>query len=394
MKKLIALILAVLLLGSAAACAESTAVLDLKDPLLDLTVFGESVTIDLAGLTLRFGLYGEEHDPTLGLNILGDDELLYAASVRVEDGRALLAADGLSHSYAFAMPGAQMVGEADESTNEEMATLGAELMGKIMAAAEIGMEGDRITFRLPYTAVNDLLRELLPMLDNVPNVSVTDAEELLQELDEMEERGDGFELSGSLGMSDGFAASLVVTPVEGGVTADEPAFLLDAAMTPNAEGADFELTLRVPSEGSEPVFRAAGSFRRGETAVTLHVDVFAGAEAVSAGAPSAVLDLSAGDDLLLELTLPDAFRFALSFTSADGVLTLAVETESFTAQLTMQAVTGDGELQPCDFPADVIEFSGELSEEESSALLQELMTGFAPVLNFVMPRLVSSGVMG
>ena len=92
MKKLIAVILAVLLLGSALACAEAAPALDLKDPVLDVTISGEAVHFDLTGLTLRVGVLGEEEENArLILNLLGGDELLFAAALtyKLKTGRNL-----------------------------------------------------------------------------------------------------------------------------------------------------------------------------------------------------------------------------------------------------------------------------------------------------------------
>ena len=121
MKKLIAVILAVLLLGSAVACAEAAPAVDLKDPVLDVTAAGETVHLDLSGLTLRFGVLGAEEDPCLVLNVLADDTLLVTAAVRQAGGQMLFAADGFSHSYALpvtgsspAMPGSDADGEGAE----------------------------------------------------------------------------------------------------------------------------------------------------------------------------------------------------------------------------------------------------------------------------------------
>ena len=384
MKKLIALILALLLLGSAAACAETAPVLDLKDPVLELTMDGETAQIDLAGLTLRLGAVGEGDEAVFALNILGGDELLFSAAARLDGGRVLIAADGFSHSYAADMPAASSSGGAGDSG---MSALGAELMQKLMAEAEINMTDEAITFRLPYTAVNSLLRELLPLMDKIPN-----ADELVQSLDEMEANGEGFELSGSLSMNGGFHADIAVTPVSGGEPG-ETAFRLLFDLETLEDGGDFYLTALAPASGSEPVFRLEGSFRTAEQGFRLHVDVYASAEAVSDGTRSAVLDLTAGEGFSFRLELPGVFSLELGYTPADKLFLLAVETEGFGARLTGTVAKGEEELQVCSFPAEVVALEG-MSEEQSGELMQELTAALAPLLNFVMPALASSGVMG
>ena len=388
MKKLIAVILAVLLLGSTIACAETGPVLDLKDPVLEFSSGEESGSLDLAGLTLRFGVLGEGDDACLVLNILGDGEPLFAAAAQLDEGRVLVAADGLSHSYAVPMTGAQFVGSSDED-GSAMAALGSDLMEKLMAEAEIGMEGERITFRLPYTAVNKLLREMLPMLDKVPNL-----DEIVEQLDEMEAQGQGFEVSGSLSMTDGFDAELDLTPVEGGEAAEKPAVRMLVNFEPDEEGGDFYLTVLTPDEGDDPVFMLVGYYRSYEAGLSLHVEVYADTAAVAGDSPSAVFDVIMDEEFVMQLLLPGTFRFGASFTPASSELALEAETEDFEGRLTMTAETGEGELKVCAFPASVIDIEGGLSEEQSSELSSELQVAIAPVLGFLMPALMNAGVLG
>ena len=380
MKKLLAVILAVLLLGSVCAFAETGSTLDLKDPTLAVTSEGETTQFDFAGLTLRFGTVGEEDDTRIVLNIFGEEELLFAAEMKVEDGRALLTADGFSHSYAVALPG---VGETDEADDGEsgLPAISTELMEKIMSEAEIGFEGETITFRLPYTAVNGLLKELLPTVDAIPN-----ADELVAQLEEMEAAGEGIELAGTLSVSDGFHIDLNIVPVSGGEAAAESVFRLCFDLDPVEDGADFCLSALSPEAGDEPVFSVNGSFRTNADGMTLHLDV------LSAADPVAVFDLSVGDDFLLTLELADSFRFETSYVKADSLLNVTVDTADFAADLTAAAVSGEEELHGCVFPDDVVELGGDMSEELQEQFSEELQTAFAPVLEFLAPALQEAGV--
>ena len=383
MKKILAVILAVLLLGSAAAFAENAPVLDLKDPVLDLTVEGETKHIDLAGLTLRFGVVGEGDDACLALNILGNGEPLFAAALRQADGRILLTADGLSHSYAVTLPAADLVASGtDESAGEGAASaISGEVLQKFLAEAEIDTSGDPITFRLPYTAVNKLLKELLPSLEQIPN-----ADELIAELEAMEAEGNGLELNGSLSMTDGTHVVLDFTPVSGGAAADEPAFRVQFDLNQLEDGADFSLAFVVPSEGSEPAFQLEGSVRSGDQGLNAHLDVYA------SGARMAVFELAAGEDFSLRFELADSFRFEAGFERASGQALLAVESDAFSGRLTAVAETGEGDVQVCRFPNSVIEVGDGLSDEQKSELSGELQAALGPVIQFVAPMLSEAGV--
>ena len=392
MKKLIAVILAVLLLGSAAAFAEAAPALELKDPVLDFTASGETVRLDLSGLTLRVGVLGEEEeDACLVLNLLGADKPLLTAALRMDGERVLLAADGLSHSYALPVAGtsAALSPAGADGEGPDLDALVSALTEKVLSQAEIGMEGDAITFRLPYTAVSELLRELVPLMGSAPN-----AEGLQEALDEMEASGESVELSGSVSLSDGIHVVLDVTPVKGGELLSEDMFRLLFDVDKPEGGVDFTLTGLEPAKGDELLFRVVGSLRSGEQEWTLHCEVFAGPEAVAADAPSLVLDFAADENVSFRLSAPEAFLFEMRYTREDGTILLNAETEAFKASLTATAVSGEAELQRCAFPDEVIELSGELSEEQQNELTQEMQVAIMPVLSFVMRAAAGSGLFG
>ena len=382
MKKWIAVILAVLLLGPTFAFAEAVPVLDLNDPVVDVTTDGESVHLELGGLTLRFGAVGEEGSEALVLNILGDGEVLFAAAARPEDGRVLITADGLSHSYAAPLPGGQLVESADD---EDGAPLAALLEG-VMSAAEIEPAADGLHFRLPYTAVNQLLRELLPTLEQIPN-----ADELIAALDESEARGDGFELSGVFGLGEDTPITLAVTPVEGGVAADEPVALAVLSVNTFEDGTDFSLSVTSPALGTDPLFLLQGSLRGDEDeGLTLHVELFVSSAA--ADTPLVTLDLRTGDGFAFTLDAAGLLHAEAAYDKAAGTVLLNVEAEGFAGTLTAAVAEGEGELRLCRFPNQIIEIEGELTEEQSSELSDELQQALTPVIEFLAPMLAEAGL--
>ena len=386
MKKWIAVILAVLLLGPTFAFAEAVPVLDLNDPVVDVTTDGESVHLELGGLTLRFGAVGEEGSEALVLNILGDGEVLFAAAARPEDGRLLLTADGLSHSYAVPMPGAELVESADDADGGDGAPLAALLEG-VMSAAEIEPAADGLHFRLPYTAVNQLLRELLPTLEQIPN-----ADELIAALDESEARGDGFELSGVIGLGVDTPITLAVTPVEGGVAADEPVALAVLSVNTFEDGTDFSLSVTSPALGTDPLFLLQGSLRGDEDeGLTLHVELFVSSAA--ADTPLVTLDLRTGDGFAFTLDAAELLHAEAAYDKAAGTALLNVEAEGFAGTLRAAVAEGEGELRLCRFPHQIIEIEGELTEEQSSELSDELQQALTPVIAFLAPKLAEAGLL-
>ena len=394
MKKLIAVILAVLLLGSAVAFAESAPALDMKDPVLEITKEGETALIDLNGLTLRVGALEVEDESYVVLNILGNDELLFRAAACGRDGRVLIAADSLSHSLSVPLVAAsESAPAAAEEAGEEQSSLADALLAKLMESAEVGFDGDAITFHVPYTATNDLLREMLPMLKSVPN-----AEELLAQLDELEAQGNGFELNGTLSMTEGLHIVLGVTPVSEGTAADSAAFQLRLDANKSDDGLDFVAALSVPAAGEGDVFRLEGTVASSDDGMSAHLAVYlpvsdADEPAAALDLAAATVDLEVGKDFSFRVKAGESVRFEAAFDHEAGTVLLDAAIKEFGVKLTAAAVKDEAELSLCAFPEDVIEL-GSLSEEESDALGEELQNALGPVLEFVAPALQQSGLLG
>lgn len=393
MKKLIAVILAVLLLGSAVAFAESAPALDMKDPVLEITKEGETALVDLNGLTLRVGALEVEDESYVVLNILGNDELLFRAAACGRDGRVLIAADGISHSLSVPLVSSSESAPAAAEAGEEEPSLADALLAKLMESAEVGFDGDAITFHVPYTATNDLLREMLPMLKSVPN-----AEELLAQLDELEAQGNGFELNGTLRMSEGLHIVLGVTPVSEGTAADSAAFQLRLDANKTDDGLDFVAALSVPAAGEGDVFRLEGTVASSDDGMSAHLAVYlpvsdADEPAAALDLAAATVDLEVGKDFSFRVKAGESVHLEAAFDHEAGTVLLDAAIKELGVKLTAAAVKGEAELSLCDFPEDVIEL-GSLSEEENDALGEELQNALGPVLEFVAPALQQSGLLG
>ena len=393
MKKLIAVILAVLLLGSAVAFAESAPALNMKDPVLEITKDGETALVDLNGLTLRIGALEVEDESYVVLNILGNDELLFRAAACGRDGRVLIAADGLSHSFAVPLVSSSESAPAAAEAGEEEPSLADALLAKLMESAEVGYDGDAITFHVPYTATNDLLREMLPMLKSVPN-----AEELLAQLDELEAQGNGFELNGTLAMSEGLHIVLGITPVSEGTAADSAAFQLRLDADKHDDGLDFVAALSVPAAGEGDVFRLEGTVASSDDGMSAHFAVYlpvsdADEPAAALDLAAATVDLEVGKDFSFRVKAGESVHLEAAFDHEAGTVLLDAAIKELGVKLTAAAVKDEAELSLCDFPEDVIEL-GSLSEEENDALGEELQNALGPVLEFVAPALQQSGLLG
>lgn len=232
MKKLIALLIAMMMLTISVASAES--VLSISDLKMSTTTDGEETTIDLTGLELCIA--GDElEDGVIGLKIYvnGNGETLYTVDVNIVGDTLLMTATGLSSVLTMAIPEELPTEELDLSDGFELPDEAVEKITNIlMESMEVDEENG--TVRIPYTAVNDILGEALPYLDPAKMVGV-DLEQFKAQLDEMKANDSGFDLVGSFASEDesGFAADFSVYTVDGGVVADEAAFGMTLAASDN-----------------------------------------------------------------------------------------------------------------------------------------------------------------
>ena len=381
MKKIIALILAVLLLGTVTAFADSALVI--ADPVVEMESAGETVSLDLAGLKLVFGAV-EGDAPGFVLNVYGQENRLLVAAAQLEEGRVLFGAEGLGNTYYIAMPENSPLAGGSLQFNVDTAAL-----EEIMAEAEIDFQGDAITFRLPYTAVTKLLNELRPMFESVPN-----GEEILSALDEMESTDSGVELSGSVTLGEPVSGKLVATLVDKGVVAEDPFFEISFELSMMDDGAAFSAVISAQDNGAlAPVLGLDGSFHTMEGGMTadLTVSLYEDGNA----APVALITLVADSEgLYFNAQIVGAAVLDLRYTSADSLLKLQVEAEGFQGSLMARVTVEEAELVGCALDgANAIDVQN-MSDEQSEALMGELQSLVMPVVGFLLPALMSSGVMG
>ena len=241
MKKLLALVLALMLVMASAAFAETANVATFDNIALLISDANGNYTIDLSDLsaTLAAGMPGET--PTIQLDVANAGESLLGAVIQFVDGRMLVGIDGVSRPVAAAMnaEGAVNAADAQEGLNTLFANLDAISDLKLPAftgvtipkfdlmavAALLGAQAETdangaqsASFSLPY----EMVQQLLSMVDSlVPAEAQAQAAPVLDLIHQMQASNSGFALEGRVA-DDGATAELLVDVylVDGGVTAD------------------------------------------------------------------------------------------------------------------------------------------------------------------------------
>ncbi len=377
MKKLLAILLAVLMLGSATAWAEEAFVL--ADPVLEITAEGEDEpkTLDLTGLALVIG--GDSENNRFAINLFGEDELLLAASAQLEGNNLLFGVNGLSNTYCVTIPENVPV-SSDGSASFE---LDPAVLEVILSEVELDFEGDTILFRLPYTAVTKLLQELRPTLENAG-----DAQELLDQLDQMEAEGSGVELSGSLTLADGTEGQILLQKVEKGVVAEEPLLQIDFSAVTGEEGLDFSALISADQEGTlQPLLGLDGSIYNQDEGFTAGVTVL-GYEEGEAKVEAVVSITSDEAAFHFDVEIPESVLFGASYDKAEKIVSLYVEAEGLNGSLSAHVDSEEREMVYCEVDAANAVDLQNMSEEEQTVFSEELQGVLTPLLSYLMPVLL------
>lgn len=410
MKKLLAILLALLMLGSVTAFAEGNECFSLRD--IHLVLDGEeAIDLDLAGLELRFGALGEDG---LALNVFGGEELLFRAQAEeLEDDTLLLSADGLSHSYLLPL---SMLGDIDAEEDEDEAVEieldWKPLLEAVLSKLEVTPQGAGIHFVLPYEASQELLDELASQLSTVEVVQIDGLDELVAQLHESQS---GIALEGNFKPGfRGFSGDLSVFVVEGGVQPEVASLALDGSLSRGKDKTEYVFNLSLYDEESDalaPVGNLTGSsVKSGDETVGSCVFSLYGEELFSLDTVSVKqeeqLDYQATLHMLgygepvefgsLVLHTGGIFHFALSFSGQGLDLSYDPETQELAADfafgetsgsLTMLAGKVEGEVELCGSDAENALRIPDLSDEDKAALEEELGAALEPVLNYLAPVL-------
>ena len=300
MKKLLALLLAALLLGAPLASAEPALVI--SSPVLRVSEGGEETVLDLSGLRLALAPVWTEDSLGLAVNAYDRDRLLLAAELQFRHEDILLAMDGLSRTYCVSY--SELFREL---TGQELPTL--DLRGiwmLLQRELEISREEGEIRVSLSHTATNELLGLLLPTIRKVDY----DSCELLSDyLDQLQANDSGYALQGVFRQDEsGWSGQLAIYYVAMGKPKDIPFLAVDYSLSRNASGgyllsleaygdtsfdgkrrdfasleaslsetadgdAQFQLEVKCAVDGSEtltPVFAAEGYIRPEANGLSLH----------------------------------------------------------------------------------------------------------------------------
>ena len=238
MKKLLAIVVALMLLTASVAMAETATVLTVSNPVLTVTADGQDMTIDMGGLqiVLAMGLAGDV--PTIQADVTNGAEALLSAELQVIGTNMVVSLDGLSRPLAVdvSSAGAQglegisaLFAALPELANLKMpAFTGVDIpkLDLMSLGSMLGATGDgqSATFEIPYEMVQQLLSMVGQYKSMIPESAQAQVGPLFDLIEDMNAKGNGFALKGSI-TDDGATGTLAVDvlPVSGGVTADASA---------------------------------------------------------------------------------------------------------------------------------------------------------------------------
>lgn len=212
MKKLLAILVALLMLAAAVASAEES--FTFADPVLTLNM-GETQTVDLTGFEIEIA-GGQTGDVVaVQINLKGNGDTLMTINGNVVDSRFVFAIEGMSRTFYVDIPE-----QAANVQNFDLSGLDIDveaLMTNVLGSIE--MDGD--TMKIPYTAINDILEAFAPALDGmeIPGMEDTKFSDIVAQLKESDS---GVSLKGSFTQADESSMSVAaeIIPVQGGVEGD------------------------------------------------------------------------------------------------------------------------------------------------------------------------------
>lgn len=247
MKKMIAILVALMLLAMPFASAES--VLRLANPTLSMNMNGETMNFDLTGTELCLALNQLNEDTVaLKLFINGNGETLFAIDANLTASAVLVSATGLSKVLSVPIPEEllQSIEKMDLGGGFQLPEEVTEKISNIvMSAIEVDEETGAI--RVPHTALNDVLTEVLPYLDQAP-VPGLNTEEVKKAIEDMKANDSGFDLIGTFDSAEDGSSSAVFSlyPVQNGELSETPLGTLGLDIADNG----FTLTVDVGDEGA------------------------------------------------------------------------------------------------------------------------------------------------
>lgn len=356
MKKIIAILLAVMMLGSVTAFADNAPVFTLSDPIVTVeTPDSPMTTIDLTGLALAISPIVEGEEVTVALNVLAQGQPALVAAAKVVDGsRVLLGMNGLSHTYYVDMPVEQMTA----STQVDLSGIDTDaLVQQIMSEATITSEGGTVNFSLPYTAVNSVLESLMPTIAEAVAAQGVDTSEFEGLVAQLKQSDSGVNLEGSFTQSEtGASGVLNVIPVQNGQAAPAPVAVVNGQYGQSGEGMSADFSISAAMDGAN-------------LSEMVKVHVMVGSEV-----PNVQLDI--------EVPAAGA-AFNFFYDAAASTISLNIAASGTTVMLNATVGVSEGELAVCPLDAANAVNIETLSEEETEQLGNEAMQAVAPLMSVV-----------
>ncbi|MCR5137205.1 MAG: hypothetical protein K6C12_08925 [Oscillospiraceae bacterium] len=356
MKKILPLLLALLLLAAPVAYAETADAVTLSDINLYYRDGEEETSLELTGLKIVFAAPEEN---LFVMNVLGDDNLLLNAAFKMEGSKMLWTIDGLGTTYSVDIPVPDSQSAEGFSLDLEGIDVDA-LLEKLMSAATIDTDEDgTVNFSIPYTAVNEALGALMPLLSQLPDTEAVDLDGLAQSMQDLQSSNSGVNLDGWLSSTDTeTTVGLELTPVEAGQAAEGAAF---GAYFYMENGEEDKLTL------------------------SLELDSFEGEEETE------LLYVYFGmlDTAYFSVSLMNEIEFAVSFDPESSVAGISFDSED--TSLALDCVVGmeeGAEVAVCQVgdAATAVDIN-DISDAQS----EELANAFTPVMEYLMPVLEAVG---
>ena len=432
MKKLLAMLLALMLLVVSAACAETANVITFNNATISTTTGGQTQNIELTDLsaTLAAGLPGEV--PTIQLDVANGSEALLGAIMQIVDGKAVIEIDEVSKALAADLSAMGVEGEdiikAAFANLDQLSTVklprftGVDIpkIDLISLSALIGAEpatdesGAQVaTFEVPYELIKQLLSMVGQYRSAVPEAAQATVGQLFDLIDQMVASDSGFALSGKI-TDDGTTSGLVldIYPVSAGATADAAV----AALVVSSSDNQLNVGVDIYSDGqSMNVAEFALTSKPAEAELSFSLDVMGmisvtGSLYTEDDAQVFALQFSAGDQVIsLSVVYGEtegndyvtfAFEapnvFAINFSVTDAV----AEDGSINGSVSLTMDTYTDEETHVTFDADYVNYVGDvefrsvsdaanaldvasLSEEETAQLQEELNNALGKLVGYL-----------
>lgn len=232
MRKLIAVLVALMLLALPFASAETVAYF--ADPTLKMSMGGQDTNIDLTGLELCIAAKQVGENIAAKIFVNGQDKMLYAIDFNVVGTTVLFTATGLSDVFSATVPeeALQSVSGMEAGNFQVPDEVVEKVTGILMSQIEMNEEDGSI--HIPYTAVNDILSELVPYLGDM-NIPGLDTNDLAAKIDQLKQSNSGLDLVGTFASDDegNTAIEASVYLAKDGVVDENAVFALSLAVQQN-----------------------------------------------------------------------------------------------------------------------------------------------------------------